>query len=94
MLETDLTLALHAAFSPPVVEGLRFARGPAGGGAGARGRRLASRVQLARRFHNDAVTRRPRVRRKLVVRLFRLAGHAELPRTVEIDDDLPAADRD
>ena len=49
------------------------------------------RVQLARRFHNDAVTDVRRVRRKTVVRLFRLAGHADLPATVEFDDELPPA---
>ena len=37
------------------------------------------RVQLARRFHNDAVTDVRRVRRKWVGPLFRLAGHADLP---------------
>lgn len=47
------------------------------------------RVQLARRFHNDAVTAVRQVRRKVVVRWFRLAGHADLPRTVEFDDDIP-----
>ena len=52
------------------------------------------RVQLARRFHNDAVTDVRRVRRKPVVRVFRLAGHADLPRTVEFDDELPPAVRD
>ena len=51
------------------------------------------RVQLARRFHNDAVTDVRRVRRKLVVRLFRLAGHAEMPRTFEIDDELAVLER-
>jgi hypothetical protein len=30
-----------------------------------------------------------RVRRKPGVRLLRLAGHAELPQTFEIDDELP-----
>jgi hypothetical protein len=48
------------------------------------------RVQLARRFHNEAVTDVRRVRRKATVRWFRLAGHADLPRTVEFDDELPA----
>ena len=48
-------------------------------------------MQLARRFHNDAVTDVRRVRRKRVVRSFRLAGHAELPQTFEIDDDPPPA---
>lgn len=46
------------------------------------------RARLARRFYNDAVVDVRRVRRKSAVRLFRLAGHAALPRTVEFDDDL------
>lgn len=49
------------------------------------------RVQLARRFHNEAVAQTHRVRRKLVVRLLRLHGHAPAPRTVEIDDAWPEA---
>lgn len=49
------------------------------------------RVQLARRFHNEAVAQAQRVRHKLVVRVLRLAGHAPLPQTVEIDDDWPEA---
>jgi hypothetical protein len=48
------------------------------------------RVQLARRFHNDAVTATQRVRRKRMVRWARLAGRAGRPQTVEIDDALPA----
>ena len=44
---------------------------------------------MARRFHNDAVIDVRRVRRKTVVRVFRLAGHAELPSTIEFDDELP-----
>ena len=51
-------------------------------------------MQLARRFHNDAVKDVQRVRRKAVVRWFRLAGHAEMPQTIEFDDELPAAVRD
>ena len=47
------------------------------------------RVQLARRFHNDAVAQALRVRRKRVVRWARLAGHASLPVMVEIDDSVP-----
>jgi hypothetical protein len=47
------------------------------------------RVELARRFLNDAVTDVRRVRRKPGVRLLKLAGHAELPETFEIDDELP-----
>jgi hypothetical protein len=93
VLETDLTLALQAALSVPVVEGLRAGEGP-GMPALERVEAAGVRVQLARRFHNDAVKDVQRVRRKLVVQVFRLAGHAELPRTVEFDDDLPAAVRD
>ena len=48
------------------------------------------RVQLARRFHNEAVTDVRRVRRKATVRWFRLAGYAVLPATVEFADELPA----
>ncbi len=46
-------------------------------------------MQLARRFHNEAVKEVQRVRTKRVVGLFRLAGHADLPQTVEFDDTLP-----
>lgn len=44
------------------------------------------RVQLARRFYNDAVVQVRRIRAKWYVRLFRLAGRAPTPRTFEIDD--------
>ncbi len=47
------------------------------------------RVQLARRFHNDAVSAAQRVRRKRVVRWARLSGRAAWPRMVEIDDSVP-----
>ncbi|WP_225754452.1 hypothetical protein [Actinotalea sp. Marseille-Q4924] len=47
------------------------------------------RVQLARRFHNEAVAQTQRVRRKALVRVLRLHGRAAMPRTVEIDDDWP-----
>ena len=49
------------------------------------------RVQLSRRFHNEAATQTQRMRRKLLVRLLRLPGHAPLPHTVEIDDEWPEA---
>jgi hypothetical protein len=50
----------------------------------------SDRVQLARRFHNDAVAHAQRVRRKRVVRWAWLAGRAEMPEMFEIDDSLPA----
>lgn len=93
-IESDLTEALAAALTPEVVA-LVDAENDGDGSVGAEvlGRVLAAgqRVQLARRFHNDAVTDVRRVRRKAVVRLLRLAGHADLPRTVEFDDALPRA---
>lgn len=49
------------------------------------------RVQLSRRFHNEAVAQTQRMRRKVVVRLLRLHGHAMMPTTVEIDDAWPDA---
>lgn len=48
------------------------------------------RVQLARRFHNEAVAQAQRVRAKVLVRAVRLAGHAAMPQTVELDDAWPA----
>jgi hypothetical protein len=47
------------------------------------------RVQLARRFANDAVRGTRVVRRKWIVRSLRLAGHADWPQTFEMDDSLP-----
>ena len=49
------------------------------------------RVQLARRFHNAAVSQAQQVRRKILVRSLRIAGHAPMPQTVEIDDGWPEA---
>ncbi|MCL2464897.1 MAG: hypothetical protein FWF28_07505 [Micrococcales bacterium] len=47
------------------------------------------RLQLARRFHNDAVTLARGARRAPLVRLLRLAGSAPEPVTVELDDGWP-----
>ncbi|HWJ84795.1 MAG TPA: hypothetical protein VNR62_05160 [Cellulomonas sp.] len=49
------------------------------------------RVQISRRFHNEAVAQTRRMRRGIAVRLFRLAGHAPEPRTLELDDEWPDA---
>lgn len=48
------------------------------------------RVRYAHRFHNDLVARTQRFRRRPVVRVFRLAGHAPWPRPFDVDDDPPA----
>lgn len=51
----------------------------------------STRVQLARRFHNDAVRDALRLRAQPMVHVFRLAGRTELPETVEFDDTVVAS---
>lgn len=48
------------------------------------------RVQLSRRFHNDAVRACRQLRRQRMARVFRLAGHTPWPETWEMDDTMPA----
>lgn len=50
---------------------------------------VCRRVQLARRFHNDAVGAAQLLRRRPVVRWLRLAGHTPWPRSVDLADDVP-----
>lgn len=50
------------------------------------------RVQLARRFHNEAVADVIRLRQRPHSRWFRLAGHAPMPQRVQFDDDWPQGD--
>lgn len=92
-VESDLSEALAIALTPGVVEQAR-ANDSAARAAMERVEASGVRVQLARRFHNNAVKDVQRVRRKRAVRWFRLAGHAVMPSTVEFDDDLPGALRD
>jgi hypothetical protein len=47
---------------------------------------VVTRVSFARRFHNDAVRDALALRRRWVVRLLHLAGHAVRPAYFEIDD--------
>jgi hypothetical protein len=44
------------------------------------------RVQLARRFHNDIVVSTSELRQRRLVRWLRLAGHAPMPSTIELED--------
>lgn len=44
------------------------------------------RVQMARRFHNDLVATTRNLRRRRLVSWLRLAGHAAMPATIELDD--------
>jgi len=87
--ENELSHALHAALDDPVhVDRLRCEAVTAD--ALDVLAQACERVQLARRFHNDAVAQAQRVRRKRVVRWAWLAGRAEMPEMFEIDDSLPA----
>lgn len=87
-VESELSEVLRAALPAEVVHDIR-AKGDPGAAVVERVRQAGLRVQLARRFHNDAVKEVQRVRAKRVVRVFRLAGYAALPQTVEFDDALP-----
>lgn len=51
--------------------------------------RATKRVQLARRFHNDAVGASQLLHKRFVVRLFRLAGRTPEPKAVDLDDRVP-----
>lgn len=88
-VESDLTEALGAALTSQALDSVRAQGGPTASDILGRIHAAGLRVQLARRFHNQAVSEVQRVRRKRLVRLFRLAGRADLPETVEFDDALP-----
>ena len=89
LAESDLSRSLRAALDEDAVGSVRE---QPGGSEAVRDLAAATmRVQLARRFHNEAVRATGVVRRKRVVRWLRLAGHAPLPVTFEIDDDPPPA---
>jgi hypothetical protein len=86
LAESDLTGALLAALGPDDVDEV----GLAGGEDMLEELDAACRrVQLSRRFLNDAVRACRQVRRQRMVRLFRLAGHTPWPDTWEMDDTIP-----
>jgi hypothetical protein len=87
--ENELTRALHRAFADRVTVA-KLRTDPAAAALLDELVSAGERVQLARRFHNDAVAHAQRMRRKRLVRWARLAGRAELPVMVEIDDSHPA----
>jgi hypothetical protein len=80
--------AVENAVGRAVVE---LAGGPTVLGADASGelREAAARVQVARRFYNDAVRDTRTLRTRRMPRLLRLAGRADLPQFFDIDDTLP-----
>jgi hypothetical protein len=84
--ENGLSRAIHLAFDDLPAEAI-----PESGVEAVTGlARACERVQLARRFYNDAVAQAQRVRRHRVVRWARLAGTAAYPAMFEIDDSIPA----
>lgn len=54
-------------------------------------REAAARVQVARRFYNDAVRDTRTLRARRMPRLLHLAGRVELPQFFDIDDTEPPA---
>lgn len=88
-VESDLTAALSAALSEEAVRELRDRGDEFVTDELSRVAASVLRVQLARRFHNDAVRDVRRVRAKRTVRWFGLAGYAALPEPVVFDDDVP-----
>lgn len=89
MAESDLSRALRAALDTEALDELRAA--PAGAAVLDDLAAAWMRAGLARRFFNDAVRGATVLRRARVVRLLRLAGHAPLLPTFEIDDEPPEA---
>lgn len=85
--ESDLTISLVAALDREDIEEIASTDdGPellAELGAACR------RVQLSRRFHNDAVRACRQLRAQRMVRWFRLAGRTPLPEFWEMDDSMP-----
>jgi hypothetical protein len=47
------------------------------------------RVEMGRRFYNDAVLSTKTQRNRQIVRIFRLQGRAGMPETVEMSDEAP-----
>jgi hypothetical protein len=94
-VESELTRALHravAAVPRPVPERGHGDSGSVDAELMATLRSLnrsCERVQLARRFHNDAVAQSLRMRAKRIIRWTRLAGHAPEPRMIDLDDRTP-----
>lgn len=87
-VENDLTRALHHTLADPD-EVVRLRAVPLAADLLDALAQACLRVQLARRFHNDAVAQAQRVRRKRVVRWAHLAGRAAMPQMVEFDDSAP-----
>ena len=93
LAQSNLSRALRAAFAQP---GFRDALDDVDGAADllAELEAAAHQVLVARKFYNTQVAVTRDARSKPLVRLLRLAGHADLPEFFEMDDSLTAADDD
>lgn len=87
--ESALTQALEATFDDEEVEEVEQA--PGGVELIEELAASARRVQLSRRFLNDAVRACTQLRNQRMVRTFRLAGHTPWPQAVDLDDSVPTA---
>jgi hypothetical protein len=88
MAESDLSRALVASLGE-ATEILRLQEHPDARELLAELGNACRKVELARRFHNDVVSSALTRRRNWVVRWFALAGRAEMPAMVEMDDSWP-----
>jgi len=86
--ESELTRALRTGLGDTEAQRALAQAGPDAARALEQLAHTQYRVELARRFHNDAVTQIQYIRRTRIVRLFRLAGRAALPQTFELDQAL------
>jgi len=89
VVESQLTVALRAAFADPD-EAQTLCVEPTGVGLLAELEAATTKVLLARRFSNDAVTATLAIRRHRLVRWLRLAGRVPAPTFFEMDDEPPA----
>ena len=91
--ESDLTAALAEVLAGPDAEDDQLdVESPIDEASDALVSDLAAacrRVELARRFHNDAVRAARELRRRRTVRWFHLAGRTPWPETVELLDTVP-----
>jgi hypothetical protein len=87
LAESDLTAALLAALDPEDIAEVQAS--PEGAEMLDELDAACRRVELSRRFLNDAVRACRQLRRQRMVRLFRLAGHTPWPETWEMDDSTP-----
>jgi hypothetical protein len=87
LAESNLTAVLDAVFADPIdVDAIVHESG------GEVVQRLADqcrRVEIGRRFYNDAVFATTQMRQRPVVRWFRLQGTAALPTPFEMNDEMP-----